>query len=375
LVIDRWTFLICHLVVNALINIEKVGNSEQELMSNRAEQMKNEKCPTINDQWALPLSSLSRALFLVMIFASLSAVASARPVIVVRAETIARSDKLTLGDIAAISNADQSSAEVLKKINLGYSPEVGMVRQIFREKIAIALAAAGFLDGSVELKSQPFVTVRRESQTVDLNLVREVVENTTLAGLRARGAKAEFVKLELPAKVEVRTGAVELRASTGNVKNVFAPFSVSVEVWVDGRTARRFNVTAQIEATASVVVASIDLAERSRVRSTDYKLQTVRLDRDLNTYIFDPLQLRGATLCRALSKGQPITTDSILPDIVVKPGDVVRIIGESGRLSISLTGEARAAGHVGDRIQVKNLQSGTILQAVIVDEGIVSVRF
>jgi flagella basal body P-ring formation protein FlgA len=30
---------------------------------------------------------------------------------------------------------------------------------------------------------------------------------------------------------------------------------------------------------------------------------------------------------------------------------------------------------VGDRIQVKNLQSGLTFQAVIIDEGLVSVRF
>ena len=300
---------------------------------------------------------------------------SARPLILVHSETIARNDKITLGDIAEINHTDPSSASVLRSINLGYSPEVGMIRQIHRDKIAIAVAAAGFADGTVDIKAQPFVTVRRESQEVNLHSVREAVETATLAGLRSRGITAEFTRLELPAKVEVRTGAVEVHALAGNIRNVFAPFSVSVEIWTDGRIARRFNVLTQIEATASVVVATSDLSEKSRVRPPDYKVETIRLDKDLNTYIFDPLQLRGTTLTRAISKGQPITTDCFAPDIVVKPGDVVRIVGESGSFRISLTGEARAAGHVGDRIQVKNLQSGTMLQAVIVDEGIVSVTF
>ncbi|HEY6804700.1 MAG TPA: flagellar basal body P-ring formation chaperone FlgA [Pyrinomonadaceae bacterium] len=305
----------------------------------------------------------------------LVATVSARPTIVVRDETIAKNDKLTLGDIAEITNTDSSTAALLKNINLGYSPEVGMVRQIAREKIAVAVAAAGFADGSVELRSQDFVNVRRVSQIVNLQTIREAVEKATLASLRAREVQAEFVKLDLPLKVEVRTGEVEVRASVNNVRNVFGPFSVSVEIWIDGRIARRFNVPTQIEATATVVVATADLAEKSRVRAPDYQLKTVRLDKDLNTYIFDPAQLRGVTLTRAVANGQPITTDCFVPDIVVKPGDVVRIIGESDRFSISLTGEARASGHVGDRIQVKNLQSGTMLQAVIIDEGKVSVRF
>jgi flagella basal body P-ring formation protein FlgA len=300
---------------------------------------------------------------------------SARPLITVHSETIARNDKLTLGDIADITNVDSSTGGVLKSINLGYSPEVGAVRQIFRDKIAVALAAAGFADDAVELRSQPTISVRRESQTVDLKLVGEVVEKTILSPLRARGIQAEFMNLELPMKVEVRTGVVEVRAMAANVRNLFTPFSVGVEIWIDGRSARRFNVLAQVEATAKVIVATTDLPETSRVRATDYRLEKVRLDKDLNTYIFEPVQLRGAKLMRAVSKNQPITTDSLAADIVVKPGDVVRIVGESGTLKISLTGEARASGHVGDRIQVKNLQSGTMLQAVVIDEGIVGVRF
>jgi flagellar basal body P-ring formation protein FlgA len=298
-----------------------------------------------------------------------------RAIVVVQPETIAKQDKLTLGDIADIRAPDEDTFFLLRGINLGYSPEVGMVRQISREKISVALAAAGFSADSVELKSQSLVSVRRESQLVDLKLLRTEAEKAALLALQARGANAQLVKLELPKKVEVRTGTLELRASTLHVRNTFAPFSIAVEILVDGKVARRLQVPAQVEATAKVVVAATDLAEKTRVRTENYRLEIVRLDRDINSYIFDPEQLRGVTLNRAIASGQPITTGSFVPDIVVKRGDVVRIVGDSGRLKISLTGEARASGHVGDRIQVKNLQSGTLLQAIVVDEGIVTVRF
>ena len=298
-----------------------------------------------------------------------------RAVVTVQSETIAKQDKLTLGDIADIRASDADTFFLLRGINLGYSPEVGMVRQISREKISVALAAAGFSAGDVELKSQTLVMVRRESQLVDLALVRSESDKAALSALQARGAKAQLVKLELPKKIEVRTGSVEIRASTLHVRNTFAPFSVAVEILVDGKVARRIQVPAQVEVTAEVVVAAADLAEKSRVRAGNYRIETVRLDRDINSYIFEPEQLRGVTLNRAIAQGQPITRDSFVPDIVVKRGDVVRIVGDSGRMKISLTGEARASGHVGDRIQVKNLQSGTLLQAIIVDEGIVTVRF
>ena len=298
-----------------------------------------------------------------------------RTVVVVRSETIAHNDKLFLGDIADISSGDLAVVESLHRISLGYSPEVGIVRQITRDKISLAIAAAGFSDSAVEIKSQPIIVVRRQSQTVDLNEVRKVVEQVVLTPLNARQISAQLIKLDLPSRIEVRTGSIGIKGSIGSLKNVFNPFPVSIEVLVDGRIARRLNVTAQVEASAAVVVANSDLSEKNRIRSADVRIETVRLDRDLSTYIFELSKLRGVVLTRTIANGQAITTDGLVPDLVVKPGDVVKIVADSGRFNISLIGEARASGHVGDRIQVKNLQSGTMLQAIVVDEGIVKVRF
>src|SRR4051794_18047303 len=66
----------------------------------------------------------------------------------VKAETIARTDRLTLGDIAEIKGSP-SGVEQLKAISLGYAPDVGVVRQIPEEKIALTIAAAGFPQGSI----------------------------------------------------------------------------------------------------------------------------------------------------------------------------------------------------------------------------------
>ena len=297
------------------------------------------------------------------------------PVVRVRAECVARKDRLLLGDLAEIFSADPEAAEHLRAIALGYAPDVGALRELSKEKIALAIAAAGFPAGTVELEAPPIAVIRREAQVIDLSLVREAVERATLSELQSKGATARLVKLDLPSRIEAQTGAVEVRAALGGARNLFTPFTVSIELWIDGRIARRLSTTAQVEAYAPVLVASHDLAEKTRLRSADFVVEVKRLDRDAHAYVNDPIQLRGVLLTRGLARGEAITTNAFVPDIVVKAGDPVRIVGESGALKILVAGEARANGHVGDRIQVKNLQSGMLFQAVIVDEGLVSVRF
>jgi flagella basal body P-ring formation protein FlgA len=184
-----------------------------------------------------------------------------------------------------------------------------------------------------------------------------------------------LLRLDLPTLIEAPAGKIEIRATTSNVREMFSPFTVFVELRQEGRVVKRFNATAQVEAFAPVFVAAREIAANTRLRSEHFKSEVKRLERSLNNYITDPERLRGMVVRRDLRRGEAIMTDAISADIIVHPGDQVRIVGQSGPLQIIVTGEARAAGRIGDRIQVKNLQSGTLLQAIVVDEGIVRVRF
>ncbi len=312
----------------------------------------------------------------------LASVATAQPAkigstaaVQVAAQTVARQDRLTLGDIAGVRAEEAETVTRLRAVSLGYAPNVGMTREIARERIALAIAAAGFAEGSVKLVAPAMVLIRRAAQNVDGFLIRDAIEHATLDALNASGATARLSKLELPANVEAPAGQLEIRASAGQVRDVFAPFTVFVELWQEGRVVKRFNAIAQVEAFAPVLVVAREIAANTRLRHDSFKLEVKRLERPLNQYVTDPEALRGMAVRRAMARGEAITTDAINSEIVVRPGDQVRIIGQSGALQLIVTGEARAAGRIGDRIQVKNAQSGALLQAIVADEGVVRVRF
>ncbi|MFN0088432.1 MAG: flagellar basal body P-ring formation chaperone FlgA [Blastocatellia bacterium] len=307
--------------------------------------------------------------------AELSAGAADEPAVFVAAEIVAQSDRLTLGDIAEVRASDPAAAERLRGVALGYAPNVGVVRELARARIALAITAAGFPPGSVRIEAPPVVSIRRAAQIIPPEQVREAVERATLADLRAGGATARLVRLDLPPSIEAPAGRAEVRALAGGVRDIFAPFMVAIEIWQEGRVARRFGVTAQVEAFASVVVAARDLTARTPLRGEDATMEARRLERSASLYLAEMARLRGSSLNRPVRRGEAITIDLLTSEIVVKPGDAVRIIGESNRLQVVATGEARAAGRIGDRIQVKNNQSGLSLQAVVVDEGLVRVRF
>jgi len=132
---------------------------------------------------------------------------------------------------------------------------------------------------------------------------------------------------------------------------------------------------AQVEAMHTVLVTTRDLAANSLISEADTKLEARRLERAASFYVRDATRLRGMVVRGAMARGEAITLDTLVASIVVRPGDAVRIIGASRTVAVTVAGEARGAGRIGDRIQVKNLQSGVVLQAVVVEEGVVRVRF
>lgn len=293
----------------------------------------------------------------------------------VAAESVAHGERLTLGDIADVRAIDLVTAERLRAIPLGYAPNVGAIRELSRDRIALAVAAAGFTSDAVRIEAPAIAIIRRAAQSVDPALIQRAVETAVLSELRFEGATARLSKLELPASIEVASGAVEVRARVGGVRNLFVPFTVSIEFWADGRITRRLSATAQVEAFAPVLVAAHDLSANARLRKEDVITEVRRLDRDPSLYLRDVGRLRGLSMSQNFPRGEAITSAALVAGIIIKPGDTVLIVSESNALSIAVTGEARGAGRVGDRIQVKNIQSGTLLQATVVDEGLVHVRF
>lgn len=292
----------------------------------------------------------------------------------ITSETTVSGDIIKLGNIAEISG-EQVKTDRLKQISLGYAPKAGMFREIRREQISLGIAAAGFSENEILLDSPPQILVRRASQNLDENLLKQAIETEVLKNFQSENVAAKLVRLDLPPNISLPSGEISVKADAKNVRNFFTPFSVSVEIRVDNIVSKRFSVTAQIEAFGDVLVANRNLISNEKILETDIRFENRRLEKPLTSYFQKFDKLRGAVLLKNIAEGAELTSDSIAAGVVVKNGDIVKIEGVSGKIKLIVIGEARASGKIGDRISVKNSQSGAILQATVIDEGLVRINF
>lgn len=321
---------------------------------------------------------MNKAFFIIVLiwFCAFSAFAQSVASVRVNAETVVSSDVVMLGAIAQVSG-DAAQVERLKTIALGYAPQIGMTREIGKEKIRLAICAAGFSANEFALVSPSAASVKRASQTVENTVLREAVESAVLSDLQTSGATAaRLVRLDLPPQpFELPNGKIAVRTVSSPPRDLFRPFALTLEILIDNRAARRFAATVQIEAFAEVLVAKRDFAANEKIAETDFKLENCRLEKPLAEYLRDARKLKAALAARNLSRGAALTKNAIIAGYAVRSGDAIKVVAKSGELQIIVAGIARASGRIGDRIAIKNEQSGANLQAVVVDEGLVQINF
>ena len=129
-----------------------------------------------------------------------------RPIVRVAAEHLAQTDRLRLADVAEIKTADANVMERLRAISLGFAPNVGIIREIPRDRLQLALAAAGFAEGTIRLEAPSVLILKRAAQIIDHALVQEAIEKAALGELNASGATARMARLELPPQLKPPPG-------------------------------------------------------------------------------------------------------------------------------------------------------------------------
>lgn len=299
------------------------------------------------------------------------AAGQSRCVFTVAASADVETERVELGQIAK-THCSGEAADKLMRISLGNSPAVGMERQIHKDQIAIALTAAG-AGGAVSLISPDVITITRIGQAVAADLVKAAIEDALAHEFSGSAAVVRITRLGDIPETRVPAGKVAATVKLTGIRSFSERFSAPVEIRVDGVLARTFSVSMEIEANAAVLVAAHQIAPNQKISPSDLRLEDRVLTRSFGSYFTDVRILHGMQTVKPINAGSPILSDAVGPRYVVRIGDPVRIEGRSGNVFISITGEARASGRIGDRIAVKNTQSGAMLQAVVVDEGLARV--
>jgi flagella basal body P-ring formation protein FlgA len=90
-------------------------------------------------------------------------------------------------------------------------------------------------------------------------------------------------------------------------------------------------------------------------------------------YVTDLTALAHSTLRHPLPAGAVLTSNDLLPDLMVRQGQQVTLIASAGGVWVRASGLALQDGRQGALVRVQNTSSARVVQGVVTSEGVVDV--
>ena len=214
--------------------------------------------------------------------------------------------------------------------------------------------------------------VERASQQVFLDDLKTIL----LAGLREKGAGDDIelsmtgrtLAIHLPTNVEPTIGLDNLLYNPKSGR-----FVATVAAPADDPAAKRHRITGRVHPMISIPVVGKrlrrgDIVKKHHITWTSIRESSVRRDTILHEE-----DLVGMAAKRIVKEHAPIRLSYVQRPVLVRKNGLVTIHLASRSMTLTAQGQAMQDGSKGEIVQVKNIQSKKVIEAVVTHAGKVRV--
>ena len=223
-----------------------------------------------------------------------------------------------------------------------------------------------------------------------LSLASDATAIDRIAEVEVHRAVERFVRAELEGKlgaeerIEVRTRwqndillnqsrEVDIRIRRLSDRPLRGPTVLRMVIATQERTLQEMSVTADVRWFRPVLTAT-----RGMLRGEELTAEMVELDerdvtRGRDGFFTDIAELDGLRTRRRVRPGDLLTQKHTERIPVVLRGGEITMVVETENLRISALGTALQDGGIGDRIRVRNADSGKVVYGEVIDPGVVRI--
>lgn len=291
-------------------------------------------------------------------------------------EATVQGDAVTLGQIATFKPPGDPRVASLKGVEVSSAPAPGNTHRFNRRFLNYKVGSAvGDLGEDVSLKTPDNLVVHRTAQVVTSARMEDIFRDHVLKSAPWPEDEITMESIRVPEAVALPEGILRWDIRENGNGDYLGNVSATLTFYVDSRKIRRVPISSRVSITRDVLRAVkrirrgdlIEGADVSRGRET-----TMRRNDDI---LVDPEEVVGKRAARGIRSGSTLTAAMVEDPPVVERGSAVVILAENETLRITTRGEALEDGRRGDRIRVKNLQSGKEFVSTVKATGWVTVAF
>jgi len=297
----------------------------------------------------------------------LSCLAGTLPKLTAPAKFRLGADRVTLGALLVSDPAEAKLVEQLKATVLTAAPPPGQTKIITALEILRRLESVGVTSKGYVLVVPPEITIEREAQLVTATEISDRVSQEFLPRLSWKDIRLE--RIDLAESILLPKGNTEWHFNSQPGTDYAKPFYLNINFNVNGEVAKRVFVRTVLTVRERVAVAVSDLKPTQSIREEDIRWEQRQLLSTLQSPIRSSSFFQGRRLRTAIPSGRVLTENLFITIPLVKRGDSVLLVYENDSMRVTTQVKALAMGFRGQRIQVRNFESGKVLTAEVTDEG------
>lgn len=278
---------------------------------------------------------------------------------------------IRLGDVADFDSESELTAALASQ-TVGPAPLPGESIVLRSQTVKHALTSANTVPEDITWSGSPTITVNRQGITVGPDKILEII-GAYIDEQKKNLPEAEikFIPASLPLPFILPTGDLATEVIPSN-PGILGSSRFSLIFRVDDQVAKNMSIRGRIEATANIVVTA-QAVKKDSILSPQLLTMAVTDISEMSGPQFEASDLVGMKLTRSLKAGTPVLARMVESLPVVRRGEKVKIVINSGQLHVSATGFAFNDGRLDEMIQVQNLSSNKLIYGRVAAPGLVEV--
>jgi len=268
------------------------------------------------------------------------------------------SAKISLGEVATFSSDADPRLPELKEIVLGKAPAPGKSLVLDR---AFLVRRLGRLEGQRDLRlllPAELQVTRQQGQRIGKDELEHIFSGYVREHMRWSPEDVSIRDVVAPQSLSLPGGTVRHRIRPLGRTEYLGTVAVLVTFFVDGVEQQTVRVSGYVEVKRQVVVASRDLRRGQEIGRDMVTVKPMTLSGSAVSALSRPEKVMGMEPVQAIRAGEPILPCMLRAAPVVRRGEQLVLIAESGNLKVTTTARALDNGYEGDQVRVTNATSG-----------------
>ncbi len=304
----------------------------------------------------------------------LAGICTAQTKITLRQDVVVPGPDVKLREIADIKSNVPGYPEQLGAFQISIAPPVGVPLQLSRKMIEYKLKDLQVDTDAVTVTGPELITVALDTVLIPGTAFQKAAQEYLEEKIKVMNGSYEIQFLRTPAPKPAPRYKYSLKAVQGRIGRLKGSFSVNIAIFSGVKQYQTVPVYVRVRTFEPMVVAVRHIPFGTVISSDDVRL----VMEESTTYNYDLIEniqsVVGKRAKISIAENNPVLLKNIEEPPLINKGDSVEIEVWRGSIVISCKGIARQEGHLGDVIQVKGVDSGTMYMATVVSTSKVTIQ-